>query len=161
MDWLSINILFLIVVANSAPVMARKLLDKKLATPLDGGRLWSDGQPLLGRSKTIRGLLAAIVATAVVAYGLGLGLIFGALFGALAMLGDLISSFIKRRRGLPSSSRSRGLDQIPEALLPAAFAMLYFNLTLLDLIVVVALFFVLAVTLSPLLFRLGLRRRPY
>jgi hypothetical protein len=34
------------------------------------------------------------------------------------MIGDLFSSFCKRRFGLPSSSRARGLDQIPEALLP-------------------------------------------
>jgi CDP-2,3-bis-(O-geranylgeranyl)-sn-glycerol synthase len=79
----------------------------------------------------------------------------------LTMLGDLISSFIKRRRGLVPSSRSLGLDQIPEALLPAAFAYVYLQLTLPDLILIVVLFFVCAVGLSPILFRLGLRKRPY
>lgn len=161
MDWLSVEILLLIIVANSTPVLIRKLFGKRFNTPLDGNLRWTDGYPLLGKSKTVRGLLGAVIATAAVAYSLGLGFVFGAIFGALAMLGDLLSSFLKRRQGLEASSRSLGLDQIPEALLPAVFAVLYFDLPWLDLVIVVAAFFVFVVVLSPLLFRLGIRRRPY
>jgi CDP-2,3-bis-(O-geranylgeranyl)-sn-glycerol synthase len=161
MDWLSLKVLFLIVVANSVPVMLRNLLGDKFKTPLDGGVNWTDGRPLLGNSKTVRGLLAAVIITAMVAYVIGFEILFGAVLGLLTMCGDLISSFIKRRSGLAPSSRSLGLDQIPEALLPATFAYFYLQLTLADLVFVVVLFFVFAVGFSPLLFRLGLRRRPY
>lgn len=39
-------------------------------------------------------------------------------FGTLALIGDLCSSFLKRRLGRPSGSWTPLLDQLPEALLP-------------------------------------------
>jgi hypothetical protein len=54
-----------------------------------------------------------------------------------------------------------GLDQIPEALLPTVAAAFYLELTLLDVVLIVALFFSLEVILSPLLFLLNIRKRPY
>jgi hypothetical protein len=73
---------------------------------------------LFGPSKTLRGLVVSVVATTLSAPALGLAWTTGLLAGAAAMAGDLGSSFIKRRMGLPSSSRALGLDQVPEALLP-------------------------------------------
>lgn len=54
-----------------------------------------------------------------------------------------------------------GLDQIPEALLPTVAAAFYLELTFLDVVLIVALFFSLEVILSPLLFLLNIRKRPY
>jgi CDP-2,3-bis-(O-geranylgeranyl)-sn-glycerol synthase len=62
--------------------------------------------------------LSAIGATAFAGALLGLPVALGAAFGALSMLGDLVSSFLKRRAGVKSSNSVLGLDQIPEAALP-------------------------------------------
>ena len=77
------------------------------------------------------------------------------------MVGDLISSFIKRRMGRPPSSRALGLDQIPESLLPALACKSLLALTVADVILVVALFSVGGFILSGLLFKLHIRDRPY
>jgi CDP-2,3-bis-(O-geranylgeranyl)-sn-glycerol synthase len=77
------------------------------------------------------------------------------------MAGDLASSFVKRRIGYPSSGRAPGLDQIPEALLPALATMNLMALTIVDVIAVVALFSVGELVLSRVLFKLHIRNRPY
>ena len=53
--WLSLELLLLLGVANSAPIAARRLLGDRWAAPLDFGLNFVDGRPLLGRGKTIRG----------------------------------------------------------------------------------------------------------
>lgn len=86
---------------------------------------------------------------------LGLGV------AALALVGDLLSSFIKRRMGLPPSGMALGLDQIPESLFPLLGATLFVPLSLLDILAGVAIFFASGLVLSRILFRLNLRDRPY
>ena len=108
----------LLLLANGSPVLAKKLLGQRMAWPLDGGLVLSDGYRLFGPSKTIRGILCGIAAAAGSGWLLGLGWPVGALAGAAAMVGDLLSSFIKRRLARPPSSRATGVDQIPESLLP-------------------------------------------
>ena len=88
--------------ANATPVLLGG------GGPLDGGRTWRDGEPILGDHKTVRGTLSGIAA------GILTGLLQGApLRGVLlavgAIGGDLIVSFIKRR-----------LKIKPGALLPLA-----------------------------------------
>jgi hypothetical protein len=108
----------LLVVAHTTPAVAGGLLGRHGAWPIDGGRIWRDGRPLLGRSKTWRGLALSLLATTAVA-GLALGRpLLGAAFGALAMAGDLLSSFIKRRLGAESHAERPLVDQLPEFLLP-------------------------------------------
>lgn len=155
------ELLLLLGAANGAPILARDLLGSRWAAPLDGGRRGWDGRPLLGPSKSWRGVAAALLATTAMALLLGRPPLFGLLFGAAAMAGDLLSSFLKRRLGVPSSGRATGLDQLPEALFPSLLAVPVLDLSAGEVAVAVAAFFVLEVTLSPLLFRLGLRDRPY
>ncbi len=116
--WLVTTLLVLLVTANGAPVIAGLLLGRCCDWPLDNNIRFSDQYPLLGPSKTLRGLISAIVATALVAALLGMAWIDGAFFALLAMSGDLCSSFIKRRLGLPSSHSVPLLDQLPECILP-------------------------------------------
>src|ERR1700690_2598356 len=116
--WPLLQSVLLLTVANGAPVVAKKVLGARLAFPLDAGAHFFDGQPLLGPSKTVRGVVISIVITAVLAPLLGLSLATGGLVAALAMIGDLFSSFVKRRLKFPSSSQAIGLDQVPESLLP-------------------------------------------
>ena len=77
------------------------------------------------------------------------------------MAGDCLSSFTKRRIGLEPSSMSVGLDQIPEALLPAIACRIYMPLSLFDIVAIVAVFFAGQLALSRLSFAIGLRDRPY
>lgn len=153
--------LLLLFAANGAPVLAKKLLGERFNRPLDGGLVLADGYPLLGSSKTIRGVAASIACTSLAAVVLGLDWAIGALFALLSLAGDLVSSFCKRRMGLPPQSRSVGLDQIPEALLPLVLLRDQLDLEWGEIGLVLAGFVVLEITLSPLLFRLRLRDRPY
>ena len=49
---------------------------------------------------------------------IGLPWNIGLVVAVWAMVGDCLSSFVKRRLKMPSSSMALGLDQIPESLLP-------------------------------------------
>src|SRR4051812_10958213 len=116
--WVITRLLLLMILANGTPVIAKKLFDNRLSYPVDSGVKWNDGQPVFGASKTIRGILLSIVASVIGAYLIGLGPKTGALLGSATMMGDLFSSFFKRRMKLPASSRAIGLDQVPESLFP-------------------------------------------
>lgn len=153
--------LLLLLIANGAPVIAHNLFGQAYAQAIDGGRRFIDGKPLLGRSKTIRGVLAAVLCTALAAWILQQGLLFGALFAAYAMLGDLFSSFIKRRLAIAPSGMALGLDQIPEVLFPLLAFRQQLTLDWYDVWIIVCVFFVLELVLSGILYRLKLRKRPY
>lgn len=156
-----LELFVLLVLANGSPVLAHKWLRSRWSAPVDGGRLWRDGRPVLGRSKTWRGLVAGMVTCSLFALATGLGWLFGLVFGLLALVGDLISSFIKRRAGLESSARALGLDQFPEAALPMLFAVAVLPLGWWSALAVVVLFTLANIWLSPLLYRLGIRRQPH
>ena len=96
-------------------------------------------------------LIAAIVATAIVAVLLGMTWFEGASFGLLAMLGDLCSSFIKRRLGFPSSQSVPLLDQLPESILPVWMMQVVLGPTMIEMFAAVAAFFVIDLLLSRLL----------
>jgi CDP-archaeol synthase len=158
---LLLELLVLVAVANAAPVLAKRLLGGAFAWPLDGGAVLSDGMPLLGASKTIRGIVVSFLATIIVAPAMGLGWKLGAVVAGAAMVGDLLSSFVKRRLRLPPSSKATGLDQIPESLLPLLAATWFVPIGLLDIAAGTAIFFVGGLALSRLLYRLNLRDEPY
>ena len=153
--------LLLLIAANGAPVIASKLLGNRLAKPIDNGLNLSDGYRLFGNSKTWRGLFSALFFTTVVAVLWGLEPLTGASFGALTMTGDLLTSFIKRRRGNVESSRARGLDIVPESLLPLYLLKDSLTLNLIDIILIVGLFFLIQEFVSPVLYRLHIRNQPY
>jgi len=115
---LTAQLVLLLVIANATPVAVSLLLGRHLGFPLDGHLDFIDQRPLFGPSKTLRGLVAAILVSALVAPLFGLTFAQGALFGSLAMLGDLITSFIKRRLGMAPSKSVPGFDQLLETLLP-------------------------------------------
>jgi hypothetical protein len=156
-----LKLLLLLSVANGAPLLAKKAWGRALATPLDAGICFLDGRPVFGPSKTVRGLLVSVAATAAAAALAGIAWWIGALIGATAMAGDLVSSFVKRRLDRPPSSRATGLDHIPESLLPLLACHDALALSAADIGIVVAAFFAGAVVLSRLLYRVGLRDEPY
>jgi hypothetical protein len=154
------ELLALLTLANGTPVIAKKLLADRLAYPLDAG-LRLDGRPLFGKSKTIRGVLLSVIVTTLLARLLGASQAIGALVAATSMIGDLFSSFVKRRLGLEPSAMSLGLDQIPESLFPALACRAVLPLSLLDIVLVVIIFFVGELALSRLLYAMKIRDRPY
>lgn len=156
-----VTTLILLVSANAGPILARNIFRQRYACALDAGIKLSDGRALLGHSKTWRGLLGAIFCTTVMAGLLGFDLVLGGLFGLLSMLGDLLASFCKRRLGKVESSRARGFDTIPESVLPAWVLSNQLGLSVLDIVLVVLLFFLLEEFISPLLYKWHIRRRPY
>ncbi len=158
---LVLQLLFLLMLANGTPVIAKKILRDRCSYPLDGHLCFTDGRPLLGRSKTIRGVVLAVLVTTAGGPLIGLGWEIGLLVGIFAMAGDVFSSFSKRRLGLPSSSRATGLDQVPESLFPLLACRGLLPLTAADIVVGVVIFIVGEVVLSRLLYAYRLRDRPY
>jgi CDP-2,3-bis-(O-geranylgeranyl)-sn-glycerol synthase len=89
-------------IANATPVLLGG------GGPLDGGRTWRDGEPILGDHKTVRGTISGLAAGTLTGILQGVPL-RGVLLAVGAIGGDLIVSFIKRRLKLK-----------PGALLPLA-----------------------------------------
>jgi len=156
-----LKLLMLLTLANGTPIAAKRIFGARFALAVDGGAKFSDGRPLLGPSKTIRGVLASIIVTTLAAPLLGLDLAIGAVVAVAAMAGDLFSSFVKRRMNFSPSSQAIGLDQLPESLLPMLACRNVLSLTAGDIVLGVAIFFVGELVLSRLLYHLNFRDRPY
>ena len=117
----AIKILCFLFWGNLLPPLASLTLGDRLAKPVDHGLSWFDGRPLFGPHKTIRGILASLLGGALAFPLLGVSWQTTTCAATLLMLGDLLSSFIKRRLGLASGESVFGLGQIFEALLPAIY----------------------------------------
>jgi hypothetical protein len=146
-------VLLLLLTANGMPVLLKLVLGEHLDFPLDGHRRFIDGRPIFGDTKTIRGILASLAATSLVAIAAGIPGSTGLTVSMSAMLGDLLSSFIKRRLGVPSSKPILGLDQIPESLLPLLVIRSQFELSWSSLLLLMIGFFILELIFSRLLVR--------
>jgi len=148
-----LQVLILLFVANGAPLIAYRLWGGRFAYPIDGGFRFMDGRQLLGPSKTVRGIVFSILLTSACAPIVGLNWTTGAVIASAAMAGDVFSSFVKRRQGLPASAPAIGLDQVPESLFPLLACQSTLALTVIDIAMGVALFFMGERILSRLLYR--------
>lgn len=153
--------LLLLLLANGVPILARWQMAGRFDAPLDGGRYFIDGRPLLGPTKGWRGVVMAVIVTTITGWMLGMAWWLGALLGFLAMVGDTLASFIKRRLAIAPHGRAPVLDQLPESLLPLWLLREELGLTPSLLLVAVLLFILLDMALSPLLYRWHVRLRPY
>lgn len=119
--------------ANMAPVFVAKLVPGWNA-PIDGGRVAKDGQRVLGPGKTWRGLAGGTVVGGLVALlvgwlakfwgvmnGVDYGLpavgalrvfLFGAVVGCMALVGDFVKSYFKRRRRIARGGSWFPFDQL-------------------------------------------------
>lgn len=158
---LFLKILIMLLASNGAPIVAARLFGSRANRPVDFSKRLADGSPLFGDSKTWRGLLASLFIASVLSAIFDLGLAFGVAFGCLVMLGDLASSFIKRRRGMASSDRSLGLDQLPESLFPAFYSCGALDIAWWWAFILSLSFTLLQVLISRPLFLLHIRKRPY
>lgn len=84
--------------------------------PLDTGRTFIDGKPILGSHKTLRGFFAGLVAGTLVGFLQNLitqaPILLGFMLSLGALVGDSVESFIKRRLGLPPGSSLLIADQL-------------------------------------------------
>ena len=149
--WLISHLVLLLIIANGTPALLGLALGPRWNRPLDNNRLLPDNRPLLGPSKTLRGLFSAIVVTGLLAPLFELSALEGASFALLAMLGDLSSSFIKRRLGFASSRSVPLLDQIPESILPLWGLQSVLGSSGSEIALAVAIFIVIDLLLSRLL----------
>ncbi len=110
-------------VANAAPVVLGG------GAPIDGGRRFTDGRPIFGPGKTIRGFVAGLMAGSVVGVLQGIAVgqshayaLLALLLASGALVGDLLGSFIKRRLNIPRGSAAPGLDQLGFVVVALLFA---------------------------------------
>lgn len=156
-----LQLLLLIIIANGAPILMRVLLNDRYDLAVDFGKDFFDNKRVLGASKTWRGIIAALVATSLVSWLLEYSAQTGFLIAMYAVLGDLSSSFIKRRLAKPPSSMFPLLDQIPESLLPAIMMKATFGLSSMSVFLLVVTFIIVELMLSQTLYKWGIRKRPY
>jgi len=84
--------------------------------PIDFGKKFFDGKPILGKNKTFQGFFSGLIIGTTV--GLvesaffGYHLFFGLLLSLGALFGDLIGAFVKRRLGLAPGELLPVIDQI-------------------------------------------------
>ncbi|HWO99921.1 MAG TPA: CDP-archaeol synthase [Methylococcus sp.] len=155
------QIMILLLAANGTPVLLERISGDRFQHPLDGGCRFRDGRPWFGPSKTWRGFVGGVLAATAVAPWVGLPWSVGLSIGTVSLLGDLASSFLKRRLGIPPSGMALGLDQIPEVLFPLLWIRESFHLTWSYIAWATLLFLVAELGLSAVLYRLHIRKRPY
>lgn len=139
-----LTIFFFLAWGNFLPPLASILLKDRCNLALDGGWHLPDGQPLFGPHKTVRGIFASLIGTTLVFPLLGVVWQVAATAGLLLVIGDLLSSCIKRRLRYRSGTTRFGLDQFFEALFPALYLGHHLRVPLWQTIGAVALFIPLA-----------------
>jgi len=156
-----IPLLLLIIIANGAPILIQWLLNDSFNLAVDFGQKLPDNNRLFGPSKTWRGILAALLATTTAAWLSGYSPETGMLVAVYAIVGDLCSSFIKRRLSMQPGSMAPLLDQVPESLFPAFMLKQVFNLDISAVILLILIFIIIELLLSHILYRYGVRKKPY
>ena len=129
---------------NGLPPLVSLLCGDRWNRALDGGRVWRDQQPIFGPNKTIRGLVASLIGGTIVAPLIHVDWWVAALAAVLVMSGDLLSSFIKRRRTLKSGTDIVILDQCFEALFPALFLGHILDISWVQIVAVLVSFIIIA-----------------
>ncbi len=124
-------------VANAAPLLLGG------GTPVDGGRRFFDGAPILGSHKTVRGVVAGIIAGTLVGLAESLLLadpellLVAFMISLGAVLGDLAGAFVKRRLRIEPGKPLPLLDQLDFVLGGLALGLVFFPMTLFSILIVV------------------------
>lgn len=145
------SLLILLITANSTPVLMMLFFRSHFSTPLDINKSFLDGKPVFGHTKTFRGILSSLLFTSLMALAIGIPATLGAVVSIFAMLGDLLSSFIKRRFDIPTSRSAPLLDQLPESSLPLLVVKSHFDLIWEEVAIILIVFFIIDLILSYLL----------
>ena len=156
-----LQLLILLAAANSAPIAAKRTLHELFSYSLDGGLVFFDGRPLFGSSKTIRGILAAVLITAVCAPLIGLEWQTGVLIASVSMGGR---PFLQLRE-TPQEAARECQGNRPRSgagiAIPALACKNLLSLSVMDILVGTVVFFVGEVVLARVFYKLHFRDRPY
>jgi hypothetical protein len=148
MSWQSLYALVLLIAANSTPWVVGKLSGGRAAWSMDAGKVAWDGERWLGSHKTWRGFMAGVVASAMVSELWTGNVGTGAGFGALSLLGDALSSCLKRRFHRDPGAEVPIIDQLPECVLPLLVYAPQFGLTLYDVLGITLAFSIAGIALT-------------
>jgi CDP-2,3-bis-(O-geranylgeranyl)-sn-glycerol synthase len=163
-DVLGLAILCAMVANGSAALVSR-------GTPLDRDARFVDGRPILGRGKTVEGLITAITYSTSV--GLALIIVLRGeviasylvviMASALAaMLGDIAASFVKRRVGLPRGEHLPIIDQLDfYAGVLVALYILGYAIDPLTIVLLGVLLYGLHRATNLMAFKLGIKDKPW
>ncbi|MEM3622465.1 MAG: CDP-2,3-bis-(O-geranylgeranyl)-sn-glycerol synthase [Candidatus Bathyarchaeia archaeon] len=84
--------------------------------PIDFGKKFFDGKPILGKNKTFRGFFSGLIVGTVIglleSMFFGYPIFFGSLLSSGALFGDLAGAFLKRRLGLAPGDLLPVIDQV-------------------------------------------------
>ncbi|MFO8085111.1 MAG: CDP-archaeol synthase [Desulfobacterales bacterium] len=127
---MDLKLLFLLWLINFIPPLLSYLLDNRYSLPIDLNKTFTDKKPFFGPHKTWRGLIGALFCGSLLSLFLGFPVWLGFLAAILSMLGDLLSSFAKRRLDKPSGHNFPVLDQFFEGALPFLVLSPYFGVGL-------------------------------
>lgn len=157
-------------VANSTPVVLHG------KTPIDFNKKFFDSKPILGKGKTWGGLISGISVGTFMAYIqnylwnsyslqnygliemtvlLGFALSFGAL------IGDILASFIKRRRGIERGGKFRILDRFSFLIFALIFASLIIDIKLEIIIILLIITPFLHKGMNLFAYKVGLKKVPH
>ena len=168
--------------ANTAPVIARKLpVIKRYNQPVDFGRTYR-GKRIFGDHKTIRGIVAGVIMGVIVVavqmiltalfdwperisnevnYSSPIVLLMGAFMGFGAVAGDTIKSFFKRQVGVAPGKSWVPFDQLDFVLGGLVLSFPFFTLPLETYILGLGLTLILHPTFNILAWLIGLQDKPY
>jgi predicted MPP superfamily phosphohydrolase len=125
----ALKLLVILLAANTAPILISAYFPKSRRWPLDRGRRLADGRPLLGAHKTLWGLFGGIGAAGIFGLLMGLPLTVGLMMGLASLLGDLLTSFLKRRLGLVAGESAHLFDYLLEGALPLLLCKYRFSIS--------------------------------
>lgn len=122
-------------VANSTPTILGG------GRTIDGGRLWRDNKRLLGDGKTWRGLVLGTLAGTIIGFlqffleenntsGIDISIFRAFLLSFGALLGDIIGSFIKRRKNLKRGESFLFMDQLGFIIMGTILVLIFSPLTI-------------------------------
>lgn len=154
---------------------------KKLDVPLDGG-INLRGEPLIGKSKSVRSLVIYLVIATLVTLGLNSlaqssnmisavylrnPFVLGPAITIAYLTGEILNSFIKRRLGIATSGQASSkvssliqkiFDNV-DGILSTGFLFLYFEVPLQVLLISGVLAFLIHLSTDFLMRRLSLKRK--
>lgn len=153
--------------ANAAPVIFGG------GRPIDAGRTFIDGKPILGSHKTVRGFFAGLIVGTLVGFVLQIvsplqsvllpyDTSLGFVLSLGALVGDLFDSFVKRRLGFPPGSSFPIADQLDFVVGALLFSLMATTLPSLQRILIVLIITPpIHLVTNFLAFRLGVKNTPW
>lgn len=155
-------------------------------TPIDLGKNFRDGKRILGDGKTIRGFIAGLLSGIIVTYIqtlfipqtldliqeytiltpnvyeiINTNLLRGCLLSLGALFGDLLGSFIKRRRGMKRGEMFLGMDQLGFIIFAILFALPVIQPDVIFVLILLGISFIAHILANVISYLIGIKNEPH